>query len=1796
MKSTLVLIKTLLAPLFIASFISPAQAAVPVANAGPDITVADFNNDGSVTMKLNGGASTDADGDIVSYAWTWPGGSASGQTPEAVFPASNAPVTVTLTVTDATSGTSVDTLTVAAFTKQAGLFTDFKKPVYSGTDFSNSVYGTRVVGSLRGDTLVIDPKGSGVPEIYRYSAGNWTPSTFTASVSDIRAIDVNTLLSGNIASGNGFTAHRLVAGNWIASTQSVSATPPGQRIQDNAYEAQAVASSNSFDDTYFNNAGRAFVYDWTGDTWTHTELLPPEGFVASKRWGEGIDTDGTTTAITDGSGSTVIPNLKIFKKTGTWTHQVSLAPPIEPGGYGQSYFSGIVAVGNGVVVAQRVFPYTLFVIEFNGSSWVQTPLTIPPAVPYGGYYGLKMNDDGQAFVAYDQTGHIFLYQKDALSSNWATATVTQRQLPITGMFGGNQLLCTEFSGGKIVISDSINGVVRVFDKNAPFDTINAEPIANAGADISTTSFDGQPVRLFLNGGLSSDASANETLTAAWTWNGGSISGLQTFAMIPASVTTITLTLTDSKGAISRDTLATTIKRPPVVNPGSNAVIADSDGDGLIHLKVNPTVISQNYPIVSWNWRWPGGTFSGRSGTLILGPDADGKEVTLEVIDSNGLSSVTSFTFDLLNPDPVPDIIEPVDGVSLDRFGWAVGVNDGVALTGAPFKTTNGTYFAENINDDWFQYSLASADRRGQAVLIDDGFAFVGAEFQGASSSNPGAVVIYKQQSGQWVVSQTLTASDPESGAFGASIARRGNTLLVGAPMTGVSNARTGAVYVFELSAGVWSRVQKIISPEPATFFGENFGAAIAISGNFLAVAQPGFATTSSVFVYEKGGSSWNLNTEFQADIPRSPQNRGPNNNGDFFGVGLAMNDTELLIGSPQDSQVFRYNRSASMWTRNGEINPGYYRFGKSLALHDGVLVVGAYLDEAGHFTDPDFVWGSVSTFALNGGNWQETGYLRTNKALDPLIGDQNIEQPEFGYSVAHDGKDLIVGVPWGRNSAGVQTGKTYIYRNYAPLNPNANYEPLANAGADINVSDTVARGPAPAYLITEPLGSELVTLNGTASTDRENALVSYEWTWPGGSATGATPTARFPVGTTTVTLTVMDGADIIHTDTVSVTVSLSQTTPVALPVTTGNTLTLNLPSLAAKWRLSSEFLWHGDGESASNVVDGETYQIEIIAFPGSTDVLTTFITMAGANTTEDLELELAEPSTTTGTISFPETAQGFSWRLTGESAWRNVTDNGDQNEDDIETVLPTGEYRIEFKPVTGFATPLSRTVTINVNGIVGIDWSDYLRIGNFDPARTFDLTPSPNLAGDPFRYIGMIRSPLGRGTGTVVAERVVLTAAHLFFDGNGLQWSDAQWFSRQQQGTRQAPPVAPRGVLYRTSYAKLVAPDSVEGTIADLPDDDQEVDFAVLYFSSETDWDQGSANFLQSTPQKNWLTGSENKRAVGYPQRSQPYENRGKIFAKAFTTVLSPLDANSPPRLYETSAVFGDGGASGSALFVQPLGGTNSYPAAILLAGQGRGVYHIIDEDVTRMIKDGEDAASGNDEVLDSNSSLLTFEGLGNFTTIAVNVNPAAARTNARWSIKPKTAAGISNMKITREILYDDERDNITITFTAVSGYASPAPLKILKSSLSPNATNTYTFTYTVLPPPPDPPTALQAWKDLHGINNLSADGDKDGMSNLLEYALNRNPGTSDYRPGIRNTANPTQNVYAEFDVFVSTSAEGITYKVKASNNLDRTNTTTLATFTSADGPSGYRKVTDTQPISTSTKRFAWLEVVAPDP
>ena len=117
----------------------------------------------------------------------------------------------------------------------------------------------------------------------------------------------------------------------------------------------------------------------------------------------------------------------------------------------------------------------------------------------------------------------------------------------------------------------------------------------------------------------------------------------------------------------------------------------------------------------------------------------------------------------------------------------------------------------------------------------------------------------------------------------------------------------------------------------------------------------------------------------------------------------------------------------------------------------------------------------------------------------------------------------------------------------ATINVIQNLPPVANAGPDQTVEQTAKEGAN-------------VTLNGAASSDPNNDTLTYSWNWTGGNATGATATALFPPGNTTVTLKVSD-SQLNSTDTVNIVVR--DTTPPLVDagpnvtVEVGKSVTLN---------------------------------------------------------------------------------------------------------------------------------------------------------------------------------------------------------------------------------------------------------------------------------------------------------------------------------------------------------------------------------------------------------------------------------------------------------------------------------------------------------------------------------------------------------------------------------------------------------------------------------------------------------------
>lgn len=100
-----------------------------------------------------------------------------------------------------------------------------------------------------------------------------------------------------------------------------------------------------------------------------------------------------------------------------------------------------------------------------------------------------------------------------------------------------------------------------------------------------------------------------------------------------------------------------------------------------------------------------------------------------------------------------------------------------------------------------------------------------------------------------------------------------------------------------------------------------------------------------------------------------------------------------------------------------------------------------------------------------------------------------------------------------------------------------NQPPVANAGPDQTVEST---GPSGAS----------VTLDGSGSSDPDpdNDPLTFAWTGPFGTASGPNPTVALPLGTHTITLTVVDGHGGTATDTVVV--QVRDTTPPVLSLPT----------------------------------------------------------------------------------------------------------------------------------------------------------------------------------------------------------------------------------------------------------------------------------------------------------------------------------------------------------------------------------------------------------------------------------------------------------------------------------------------------------------------------------------------------------------------------------------------------------------------------------------------------------------------
>jgi uncharacterized repeat protein (TIGR03803 family) len=515
---------------------------------------------------------------------------------------------------------------------------------------------------------------------------------------------------------------------------------------------------------------------------------------------------------------------------------------------------------------------------------------------------------------------------------------------------------------------------------------------------------------------------------------------------------------------------------------------------------------------------------------------------------------------------------------------------------------------------------------------------------------------------------------------------------------------------------------------------------------------------------------------------------------------------------------------------------------------------------------------------------------------------------------------------------------------------------------------------------------------------------------------------------------------------------LTQRFPDPPPLSTG-AFTVNLePVNKGAWRFAGEQQWRTSGTSATNLAPG-TRLIEFLPLldfirppdqlveiiNGTNQVREHFYYETPISGTGSLIVRLKPENLASEEVPNGERAQ---WRLIGEAAWRNSNTEY--------SGLPSGNYLIECKQISGRITPPPTSVTI-VEGIQrDLPLTYFLAndIGTPPEPLTFaEVSENEDL---PFAYVGQIRSEVGSSTGFVVKRRVVATAGHVVFDdGAFTNITKLQWLFQRHSTSYEPTPQIPRGYYLAGGYA---AQRAAEGTPGISTPASQHLDYAVLYFLEEAGRG-GFGGFLasESESENEFLDSPAEKRLVGYAIDGIAEQNLGKLHS---TPVFTNAFLFASGETWTTTAVRGVGGCSGGPLFVKHSNGS-FYPAAIYLGGSKETVVRAIDRDVIELFDRAETSANGGG----NNTS-------GGITHTEVT---AFGSTNLPGSltilIEPEQARLLGGWRFVSEKLYrapGEEKANLSpgiyeVEFKPVAGLPTPS---MITNEVVGGKLTSITFTY----------------------------------------------------------------------------------------------------------------------------------------
>ncbi len=196
---------------------------------------------------------------------------------------------------------------------------------------------------------------------------------------------------------------------------------------------------------------------------------------------------------------------------------------------------------------------------------------------------------------------------------------------------------------------------------------------------------------------------------------------------------------------------------------------------------------------------------------------------------------------------------PSIGEANDVFAYAVAIEGDTAILTSPYDDHSGFVNAGTIfhfefdGASWNETQTLTAStaeaegRYGVSVGLSGSRAVIG--------THVGTAYTLLRTGGFWDEEQLLTASDDTLfNSFGEAVSMFDETILVGRRRSPEAGTNTGSAYVYELESGGWVETRKLMASEPQA--GTHLGACVSTDGATFLVSSPYDPVGGAAYLYD----------------------------------------------------------------------------------------------------------------------------------------------------------------------------------------------------------------------------------------------------------------------------------------------------------------------------------------------------------------------------------------------------------------------------------------------------------------------------------------------------------------------------------------------------------------------------------------------------------------------------------------------------------------------------------------------------------------------------------------------------------------------------------------------------------------------------------------------------------------------------------------------------------------------------------------------------------------------------------